>query len=328
MELHVPTVVLENSLLKAPRSAPHARAARSKILQLRLVAVNVLLVPPVSLSLLVLVQLAKLVVSPRPELTSVAYVSLVLSKLETNALLALPTPSLLILVPRRAPRAFLALILKLDLPNVLDVRQGATSTRPLARASSVLLASSRIAKERKPARSVLLESSAMRLERILAIPALLVNTTLSQALLPAVSALGEPSPLPARVLAPSAPRVNSLLLELLLALVALLDTTQTSLGLGLVQHVRLGPNAQALPSPPPLSVLLALSSPSLLRLRVHHALSKQTLLNLALPSVQHALLPLHLVLQLALLVAGLSSSPVSILILSTKKDILSPLIYQ
>ncbi len=54
-ELHVQTVVLENSLLKAPRSAPHAQAARSKILQLKVVAVNVLLVSPASLSLLALV---------------------------------------------------------------------------------------------------------------------------------------------------------------------------------------------------------------------------------------------------------------------------------
>ena len=169
-------------------------------------------------------------------------------------------------------------------PNVLDAALEATSTPPLAPASTVLLATSKIVKARKAARSALSVNSAMSPELILASPALQVNTSLSQALLLAVSALGEPSPLPAKVLAPSVPRVNSLLPELLLVLVALLDTTQTSLGLGLVQHVRLGPNAQALPSPPPLSVLLALSSPSLLRLRVHRALRSRMHQELGLQS--------------------------------------------
>jgi hypothetical protein len=285
MALPAPTAVLDNTLLKAPRSVYSALAALAPMLE-ELLALNVLLVPTARLLLLPHVKLAELVLFPRWERMSAPRVSQALSRMELSAPLALSTPSLLILGPRRV------LHVSQDLPhlerrvllNAVAVFKDLTSTPPLALVSSVLLATTRIVQAREPARSVPLVNSAMLLEPRVAIPVLRVNISLSQALLLAVHVQAELSPLPARVLARSAPRVNSLLLELLLALVALLDTTQTSLGLGLVQHVRLGPNAQALPSPPPLSVLLALSSPSLLRLRVHRALRSRMHQELGLQS--------------------------------------------
>ncbi len=129
---------------------------------------------------------------------------------------------------------------------------------------------------------------------------LLVNINRILAHLAAKSAREEPSPLPVKALVLSAPRVNTLLLDLELVRLALLDTTQTSLAADLAQHVRLGPNAQELAAPPPLSVLLAISSPSLLKPRVLSALPEPILLKLDLVRVLHALVPPLLVLQVAL----------------------------
>jgi hypothetical protein len=151
-------------------------------------------------------------------------------------------------------------------------------------ASTAPRATSKIVKAKRAARNALSVNSAMSQELTLASLALQVNTSLSQAPSRAEYVLAEPSPLPVKVLAPSAPRVNSLPPELLLALVALLDITQTSLGLGCVQHVQSAPNALALPSPPPLFALPALSSPSLPRAPVLLALRSRMRLELALQS--------------------------------------------
>ncbi len=104
--------------------------------------------------------------------------------------------------------------------------------------------------------------------------ALLVNTTLLLDRIAAESALGEPIPLPAKVLARCAVKENSLLLGPLRVLLALLDTTQIKLGIEFVQHVQSALNALGLQPQPQLFALPALSNQKLDRPPVLHALGK------------------------------------------------------
>jgi hypothetical protein len=107
--LAAPTAVLDNTLLKAPRSVYSALEALVPTLE-ELPALNALLVPSARLSLLPLVQLAQLVLFQRRERMFAPHVSQVPIRMELSALLAQSIPTL-ILEPQAVLPALLVSLL-------------------------------------------------------------------------------------------------------------------------------------------------------------------------------------------------------------------------
>jgi hypothetical protein len=303
MVLLVPNALLDYTLpLPEPRSA-HLALVVLRQIQVELLAPSVMPVNIASLSLVEPVKFVPLVLLPRLVLifAPLACPAHTLPPMPPLALLAPKTRMPVILVPKHVLLVSQVPILeeRLVQQSVWAVVLEPTSTPRALAVSNARLATTKTVQAKKAVRNALLEPLPMLQDLKLAIPALLVNTNPSLVHRVAVPAPVELSPLLARVLAPSAPKAGTLLLALLLVLVALLDTMQTSLVPELAQPALQAPNALVLPTPAPLSALLALSNLSLPKLPVLLAPRRPTLPRLVRPSARHAPLLLLPVLQLA-----------------------------
>jgi hypothetical protein len=289
----------EATLLLAPRGAPLAPVVPKKLL-LEPVARSVLLVPSALHIVLVVARLAQLEPLPKLELilVPVAALASTLPEVFPAALLALWIPTLEIMAPQLAMPASLVMELqaKPELLSAVAVVLELPTTPAPSHALIAIPVTTKTAQARRPARNAPLEPLVIRQELRHAPLALLVNTNLFLVLRAAAFAPVAPSLLPARALAPFAPRANTLLLARLPVLVVLLDTLQTSLDPGLVLPALLVPNALALAAPVPRFALLAPSNPSLPRPPALSAPRKPPLSRLVLPSVPLALELLLLVL--------------------------------
>lgn len=190
------------------------------------------------------------------------------------------------------------------LASVLPVLLELSSTPLPRRVTSVQWAITKTEKAKSRVRHAPLARLAMQKGLQHASCALLESTNLWLALRPAVPAPVGPSLLAARVLALSAPGVDTLLLGLRLVPLVLLDTMPTSLYLDLVLPALLAPDALVLATPIPHSVLLAPSNRSLPRPSASLAPGRLSLIKLELPGVHHALLPIQWVLKSAMPVVG------------------------
>jgi hypothetical protein len=215
---------------------------------LEMVARSALLVLLAFPTLLEVALPALLVPMPRLELilASIVLPVLILAPALAHVLLAPKTPTPAILARQHVLLVLLVPLLseKLDLLNAVAALLVLRWLEILA--LIVRLATTKIVKDRINARSALLVNFLMLKDPQAAILALLVNTNLLLVVAVAASAPEVHSQESAKVLAPSAPRVNSQLLAPLLVNLALLDTMPTNLVLEFVHAVPRALNALAL----------------------------------------------------------------------------------